>query len=858
MERLRYIAQRLIPTTDGWNARAKQWKWEVNLLGSKDLNAFCMPGGKIAFYFGILSQLQLTDDEVATIMGHEMAHALREHARERMGKTAAHAPWGAGALSALLGLGNVGDAALNMGAQLLTLRFSREDESEADIVGMDIAARGGYDPAAGVTLWQKMMAAAKGAPPQFMSTHPAGETRIKDIEGKLGKVTPIYSRRRNRSASSRRRRRRRPGRRRSSADDSGLGRAGTKCVSARPCCAHAASTRMRMPTTRNNRNMASSPTDAPWSLPELTRARRAIVVVDVVESVRLMQEDEAGFIDRWRRFVHEVRTEVLPKHGGRLVKSLGDGMLLEFERLPQAMAAALRLQLMTAQLAPLPLRIGAHVGDVVVDELDLYGTGVNLAARLATLARPGEVVRLRRGPRGLVAGRGRSPARHGRVLRQAFGRASARLSHCCAGNEDAPSPPMALDDLRPTIAVLPFHADDGVVCADLLTEALTAGLSRSSALNVISRLSCLTLRGRADSLQIAGSTLRADYVLSGRVIHDGARFTAVAELANARSSAVVWAAQRQRFDQWAVGVAVPPRKHADRRYDAGGSFACAATRARQRAAVARDLRAPVRRRYAAASHGRRDFDRAHDLLQAAADRAPRHPSPQAWLAQWHVLRAQQGWVSNPQETAGRARDCAQRALDADPEDSLALTMEALVHVHFLRRLDEAAALYEKAVTVNPNDSQAWLHKGMLHAFRGQAEAGVNDTERALTLSPLDPMKYYYDSPGRLGGSHGGPLRACHRTRRTLAHHQLPAHLDAACARVLANAQRRGRCRARHGNAAVDAGAGLHGSAIPGARTRRRFRGRSTICARAARGRRARVIFDSQSGGATPATARSRT
>jgi predicted Zn-dependent protease len=192
VERLRYIAQRLIPSANGWNERAKQWKWEVNLLGSKDLNAFCMPGGKIAFYYGILSLLQLSDDEVATIMGHEMAHALREHARERMGKTAA-TRLGAGALSALLGLGNVGDAALNMGAQLLTLRFSREDESEADIVGMDLAARAGYDPAAGVTLWQKMMAANKGAPPQFLSTHPAGATRIKDIEGKLGKVQTIYA-----------------------------------------------------------------------------------------------------------------------------------------------------------------------------------------------------------------------------------------------------------------------------------------------------------------------------------------------------------------------------------------------------------------------------------------------------------------------------------------------------------------------------------------------------------------------------------------------------------------------------------------------------------------------------------------
>jgi predicted Zn-dependent protease len=193
VQRLRYIAQRLIPFAPPWNARAPQWRWEVNLLGSKDLNAFCMPGGKIAFFHGLLAQLQLSDDEVATIMGHEVAHALREHARERMGKTAA-TRIGASTLSALLGLGNLGDAALSMGAQLLTLKFGREDESEADIVGVELAARAGYDPAAGVTLWQKMMTASKGAPPQFLSTHPAGKTRIKDIEGKLPKVRPIFAR----------------------------------------------------------------------------------------------------------------------------------------------------------------------------------------------------------------------------------------------------------------------------------------------------------------------------------------------------------------------------------------------------------------------------------------------------------------------------------------------------------------------------------------------------------------------------------------------------------------------------------------------------------------------------------------
>ncbi len=191
--RLRSIAQRVIPYSLEWNKRAPQWRWEVNVINSKELNAFCMPGGKIVFYTGILDQLKLTDDEVAMIMGHEMAHALREHARERMGKTAA-TRIGANLLSGLLGLGNVGDTVLNMGGQLLTLKFSREDESEADLVGMELAARAGYDPRAGVSLWQKMAAANKGAPPQFMSTHPSSDTRIQDIQANLGKVVPLYDR----------------------------------------------------------------------------------------------------------------------------------------------------------------------------------------------------------------------------------------------------------------------------------------------------------------------------------------------------------------------------------------------------------------------------------------------------------------------------------------------------------------------------------------------------------------------------------------------------------------------------------------------------------------------------------------
>lgn len=193
LQRLHAIAKRLIPHTMPWNDRAKQWRWEVNLIGSSQINAFCMPGGKIAFYSGILQQLQLDDDEVATIMGHEVAHALREHARERMGKSSATS-LGLKLGAQLLGLGAVGDAAANLGTQLLTMKFGREDETEADLIGMELAARSGYDPAAGISLWQKMGQASKGAPPQFLSTHPSHSTRIEDIRRSLPQVEGLYAR----------------------------------------------------------------------------------------------------------------------------------------------------------------------------------------------------------------------------------------------------------------------------------------------------------------------------------------------------------------------------------------------------------------------------------------------------------------------------------------------------------------------------------------------------------------------------------------------------------------------------------------------------------------------------------------
>jgi predicted Zn-dependent protease len=188
--RLRQIAQDLLPHTAKFNDRAKAWKWEVNVLAQNQVNAFCMPGGKIAVFMGILDRLKLTDDEVAVVMGHEIAHALREHARERMAKQLA-TQGGAILVGVLTGSRLATDLAQGAG-NLLGLKFSRDDETEADLIGMELAARAGYDPRAGVTLWQKMSAAAKGAPPQWLSTHPSSVTRIDTIKANLKDVLPLY------------------------------------------------------------------------------------------------------------------------------------------------------------------------------------------------------------------------------------------------------------------------------------------------------------------------------------------------------------------------------------------------------------------------------------------------------------------------------------------------------------------------------------------------------------------------------------------------------------------------------------------------------------------------------------------
>ncbi|EJM63422.1 Peptidase family M48 [Pseudomonas sp. GM48] len=190
--RVQAIADRLIAQAPTFRPDAAQWKWEVNLIKSDELNANCGPGGKIIFYTGLIDTLKLTDDEIAAIMGHEIAHALREHGREAMSKAYGieMAKQGAGAL---LGLGQdtmaLADTVANYG---MTLPNSRANENEADLIGLELAARAGYNPNAAITLWNKMSKVSEGAPPEFMSTHPASASRIAALQAAIPKVMPLY------------------------------------------------------------------------------------------------------------------------------------------------------------------------------------------------------------------------------------------------------------------------------------------------------------------------------------------------------------------------------------------------------------------------------------------------------------------------------------------------------------------------------------------------------------------------------------------------------------------------------------------------------------------------------------------
>lgn len=191
LARVQGIAKRLIPQTVHFRSDAPGWRWETNLFQSDEVNAFCMAGGKIGVYSGLIEKVKVTDDELAAVMGHEIAHALREHVREQVSRQEA-LKWVGVLASVATGSQIVGDLSDTVTNVTLTLPKSREAEREADVIGVELAARAGYDPRAAVSLWKKMSQLGGGRPPEILSTHPAPESRVEELSSITAAVMPLY------------------------------------------------------------------------------------------------------------------------------------------------------------------------------------------------------------------------------------------------------------------------------------------------------------------------------------------------------------------------------------------------------------------------------------------------------------------------------------------------------------------------------------------------------------------------------------------------------------------------------------------------------------------------------------------
>ena len=492
----------------------------------------------------------------------------------------------------------------------------------------------------------------------------------------------------------------------------------------------------------------------------LDMQHKAIVFVDVVDSVRTMLRNEAGVIRRWRTFMQQVREQVIPDCSGVLVKSLGDGMLLTFEQPRDAVRAAEAMRGLMQQIdreardaeprERIPLRIGIHCGDVATDDLDIYGNSVNLAARLVTLCGSDEIVvsadmrdLLADGLDGAMEDLGEcyvksldEPIRVYRV-----GRAG-----------DAPVVPARAEyeaQMLPMIAVIPFEArsnDPGqLAIGELIADGVITQLSRMHQIKVVSRLSTTVFRGRNAGLDEIKSRLNATYVLFGSYALMGERLLVTAELVDARDGEVRWS-ERLAGD---VGDLLQVES------DLCGTIVKECYRTvldtEVRLALTRPL--PTLQSYSLLfgsitlmhRFSQRDFAKAGTALEVLAQRVPRNPTLLGWQARWHVFRTVQHWSTDVARDGRLAMDLARRALDIDSTSPQALAAMGSIHANMLGDLDSAQTCLDTLVRECPSDPMGWLLLGTIHAFRGEGAQAVEASARASELAPLDPMGFFRDS-----------------------------------------------------------------------------------------------------------------
>ena len=513
---------------------------------------------------------------------------------------------------------------------------------------------------------------------------------------------------------------------------------------------------------------------------------RVIFLADLADSVRLMEENEGETIERWLHLCEAIRSGPLELRGGRFVNHTGDRILAVFGTAHDAVAAAYAVHDLadTGNAGRPPgramrMRIGIHLGSYEEDAEDIYGRAVNRTARLATMAKPGETVLTPEARDQLVdsldadiedlgefedLGERFAAKHYGDPLRV----------YRAARPGDMPLAPAQRpqSEMRPTVAVIPPMSRSADPVHDVFGEAFAdeviRALSRMPELNVISRLSTTVLRGRLETPAALGNVLGAHYAVSGVYYESGGRLLLFLELTEAREGTVIWA-ERMLPTMQDLFLADSPL---------GSEVARAVAAQIVQRELVRSISSPLPSLESYAllmgaiglMHrlGADSFRRSREHLETLIERAPSQAVPHAWLAKWHVLRCVQGWSTDQKADEQQALAYCRRALELDSECSMAFTISGLVHTNLRRQFDEAEENYRAALQVNPNDSLAKLLLGTLFAFQGKGALAVQLTEAAISLSPLDPLRYFYDSLAATAAlSDGRYGRAVELARRSL-------------------------------------------------------------------------------------------
>jgi TolB-like protein/Tfp pilus assembly protein PilF len=481
------------------------------------------------------------------------------------------------------------------------------------------------------------------------------------------------------------------------------------------------------------------------------RRLAAILAADVVGYSRLMQQDEAGTLAVLKARRSEVLQPLVSKHHGRVVKLMGDGVLVEFGSAVDAVECAVQLQQgMESANADLPddrrirLRIGINLGDVMVEGSDLYGDGVNIAARLEALADPGRIVVSR-----TVFNHVRGKVKLGfddlgeRPLKNIV--EPVRIYRLRSDGESAMAQPtLALAD-KPSIAVLPFQNMSGdpeqEYFGDGIVEEIITALSRMRWLFVIARNSSFTYKGRAVDVKQIGRELGVRYLLEGSVRKAGSRVRITGQLIDSATGAHLWAERfeggledifdlQDKVTASVVGAIAPKLELAE------------IERARRKPTESLDAYDYFLRGMAAFYQWTEEANsEALLMFRRAMELDPKFASAYGMAARCYSARKASGWVSDRAHEIAEATKVARRAAELGKDDAVALTAAGIGFLFVLGDPDEGGDLIDRALALNPNLAIAWANSGWAHMWLGEPEEALERLARAMRLSPQDPQTF---------------------------------------------------------------------------------------------------------------------